>query len=138
MCRTNNIMKKTPQDQIEESHINQSNHSNSDDHELHIDWDIFEKFLISEAAFAIATVLTFLALLHDAVILEFVGPLLLSFVGMIRDIARFLLIFVFVWVSFGIGFTQLYRTFEELEEAACTIDTDEEHDSSCQSPPFSS
>ena len=74
---------------------------------------------ISEATFAIASVLTFLALLHDAIILKFVGPLVVSFVGMISDIGRFVLIFVFVWISFGIGLTQLYRSFEEFEEATC-------------------
>ncbi|XP_072030849.1 short transient receptor potential channel 5-like isoform X3 [Amphiura filiformis] len=106
------------------------NHSNKTQHlHLLLDWNTYDTLFISEATFAIATVLTFLAVLHDAVILSFVGPLLVSFVGMIADIARFLLIFVFVWVSFGIGFTQLYQTFTELEEATC-------QGPDCQLPPF--
>ena len=94
-----------------------------------LDWETYSTLFVAEAAFAIANVLTFLAVLHDCIILSFVGPLLVSFVRMIADIAKFALIFVFVWRSFGIGFTQLYQTFTELEEASC-------QGPDCRIPPF--
>lgn len=100
-----------------------------------LDWEVYHTLFISEAAFAIGTVLTFLALLRDAVILSFVGPLLVSFVGMIADIARFLLIFVFVWISFGIGMTLLYQALGRLEEAMCIL---RDRPTDCQPTPFAS
>ena len=101
-----------------------------DDHpEIMVDWLTVDIFL-SETMFVLGTVLTFLSLLHDAVILEFVGPLIVSFVGMAADIGRFLVIFACVWVSFGIGLTQLYQTIGQIEKLGCK-------DKDCDDLPFS-
>ena len=46
-------------------------HDGDDHPKIIVDWHAFEILIISEAMFALGSVLTFLTLLHDAVILEF-------------------------------------------------------------------
>ena len=82
----------------------------------------YDPLLISEAAFSVATVLSFLSLLRDIVVLAFVGPLRVSLGGMISDILRFVFLFAFVWVSFGIGMTHLYQTYDVMSGIRCDKD----------------
>ena len=90
--------------------------------------------LIAEGLFAIATVLSFLVLLRDVVIVSFVGPLRVSIGRMISDIVRFAILFIFVWISFALGLTQLYQTYEIVNLANCRGNKNEE----CKRSPFSS
>ena len=53
--------------------------------------------------------------------MESLGPLLVSIKGMMVDVCKFLVIFIFVLVSFAIGLTQLYRTFEALDKELCEV-----------------
>ncbi|XP_072046465.1 short transient receptor potential channel 5-like [Amphiura filiformis] len=75
--------------------------------------------LIGDALIGVATVLSFLALLRDIVAVAFVGPLIASFGGMISDIVRFFIVFIFVWISFALGMTQLYTTHDIIKMANC-------------------
>ena len=81
---------------------------------------------LSEAAFSVATVLSFLSLLRDIVVLGFVGPLRVSLGGMISDIMRFVFLFAFVWVSFGIGMTHLYQTYAVMSAIRCDKDPNQD------------
>ncbi|XP_072030430.1 short transient receptor potential channel 5-like [Amphiura filiformis] len=87
--------------------------------------------LLGDALFGVATVLSFLALLRDFVVVAFVGPLRVSFGRMISDIVRFLILFIFVWISFALGMTQLYTTYDIIERANCF-----EHKDTCIPSPF--
>ncbi|XP_038070322.1 transient-receptor-potential-like protein isoform X2 [Patiria miniata] len=97
------------------------------------DWSQFDPLLLAEAAFAVANVLTYLHLLHSLLILGFLGPLLISFRDMILDVAKFFIIFIFVTISFSLGLTQLYHTFEKLDLEACLVAKDK---SECSGTPF--
>ena len=81
--------------------------------------DDLNPLLISEACFAIATVLSFLSLFRDMVAISFVGPLRVSLGGMITDIIRFFIIFFFVWLSFAMGMRQLYQTYDVITAVNC-------------------
>ncbi|XP_072045829.1 short transient receptor potential channel 5-like [Amphiura filiformis] len=78
-----------------------------------------DKILIGDALFGVATVLSFLALLRDFDIVGFVGPLRVSFGGMISDMVRFVILFMFVWISFALGMTTVYSTYDTIEIANC-------------------
>ena len=73
----------------------------------------------ADAFFAVATVLSCLVFLRDFVVVAFVGPLRTSFGGMISDIIRFFILFIFVWISFALGMTQLYTTYELVDSINC-------------------
>ncbi|XP_072030400.1 transient-receptor-potential-like protein [Amphiura filiformis] len=87
--------------------------------------------LIGDALIGVATVLSFLALLRDIVVVAFVGPLRASFGGMISDIVRFFIVFIFVWISFALGMTQLYTTYDIIKMANC-----DENDDGCKHSAF--
>ena len=92
-----------------------------------------DPLFISEAAFAVATVLSFLSSLRDIVVLAFVGPLRVSLGGMISDIVTFIFLFAFVWISFGIGMTHLYQAYDMINQVACEMTGE----SDCEAPIFS-
>ncbi|XP_072030246.1 transient-receptor-potential-like protein [Amphiura filiformis] len=87
--------------------------------------------LLGDALFGVATVLSFLALLRDFVVVAFVGTLRVSFGKMISDVVRFLILFIFVWISFALGMTQLYTTYDIIESAICY-----DHEDKCIPSPF--
>ena len=88
-------------------------------------WHDFRAQLVSEAAFAIANVLSFLQILRHLIIFALLGPLLISFSGMIYDVLKFFTIFGCVLVSFSIGMTQLYHKFEALKIKTCSLNPGE-------------
>ncbi|XP_072029117.1 transient receptor potential-gamma protein-like isoform X2 [Amphiura filiformis] len=75
--------------------------------------------LLSEVFFAVATILSFLSLFREMIANFFVGPLRVSLGGMITDIIRFIIIFVFIWISFAMGMRQLYQSYNIVTAIHC-------------------
>ncbi|XP_033639719.1 short transient receptor potential channel 4-like [Asterias rubens] len=91
------------------------------DHAETMLWSPYDPIFIAEAAFAVASVLTQLSLLDPMVVMNFVGPLQISLCGMLRDTAKFILLFIVVWTAFSLGLTHVYRTFEMIRKEACGV-----------------
>ncbi|XP_022080005.1 transient-receptor-potential-like protein [Acanthaster planci] len=94
-------------------------------------WQEFQAQLISQGAFALANMLSFLHILHHLLAFALLGPLLVSFIGMTRDVLKFFAIFGCLLVTFSIGMTQLYHKFEALDVHFCNRDGEP-----CQDTPF--
>ena len=92
--------------------------------ESRLDWDPFEPLLIAEAAFALANVLTFVRLLDATVLIAHLGILQVSLMRMFRSVIKFLCLYSFIWVSFSLGLTQLYRPYEHVKIKHCLEETD--------------
>ncbi|XP_038077017.1 short transient receptor potential channel 4-like isoform X2 [Patiria miniata] len=105
--------------------------SNNEMQDTEHTWQDFQAQLVSEAAFAIANVLSFLQILHHLLAFALLGPLLVSFTGMAYDVLKFFMIFCCLLVSFSIGMTQLYHKFEALEVKACHLEAE-----TCGDTPF--
>ncbi|XP_038045003.1 short transient receptor potential channel 5-like isoform X2 [Patiria miniata] len=103
------------------------------ENESRYDWHVFDPLLVAESAFALANVLTYLHLVHSLVILESLGPLLISYKSMVADVTKVAVIFIFLVISFSLGLTQLYRTFERLDLQTCMSINDK---SECPDMPF--
>lgn len=71
---------------------------------------------------AVANILSFLRLLHATVAFQFVGPLQISFGAILKDMCRFACLLVFVLIAFGMGFTQLYATYNTQNDVECHMD----------------
>ncbi|XP_072046558.1 short transient receptor potential channel 4-like [Amphiura filiformis] len=93
--------------------------------ESRLDWYAYEPLLIAEAAFAVANVLTFVRLLDATVLVAPLGILQVSFMQMFRAVIKFLCLYTFIWVSFALGLTQLYRPYEHVKQKHCKEQTDE-------------
>ncbi|XP_072031974.1 short transient receptor potential channel 4-like [Amphiura filiformis] len=106
--------------------------------ESRFDWHSHEPILIAEAAFAVANVFTFVRLLDITVLIAGLGALQVSFKKMFRPIFKFLALFSFVWLSFSLGTTQLYRSFEDAMLELCEHNhrIDETHDCPDNEPHF--
>ncbi|XP_072030429.1 short transient receptor potential channel 3-like [Amphiura filiformis] len=89
------------------------------DEQVSFSMDPNDNVLMGDALFGVATVLSFLALMRDFDIVRFVGPLRVSFGRMISDMVRFVILFLFVWISFALGMTMLYSTYDTIETANC-------------------
>ncbi|KAJ8025106.1 Short transient receptor potential channel 7 [Holothuria leucospilota] len=98
------------------------------DNQTRFNWDPYDPVFLCEATFAVANILSFIRMIQVCVIFKFLGPLQISLSGIIVQIIKFLVIFSFVWISFALGFSQLYRSFETLEKYKCTED--------CREPAF--
>eukprot|EP00057_Strongylocentrotus_purpuratus_P003474 XP_003726735.1 PREDICTED: transient receptor potential-gamma protein isoform X1 [Strongylocentrotus purpuratus] len=85
-------------------------------------WDTFDPQLIAEICFSVANILSFLRLLHATVAFQFVGPLQISFGAILKDMGRFACLLVFVLTAFGMGFTQLYATYNTQDDDECRMD----------------
>lgn len=82
-------------------------------------WDAEEPILISEGLFAVAKVMSFLRPIALTVMNRHVGPMQISLGGMMFDIAKFLLIFSFVWFAFSVGMNQLFFNYSNQVTAVC-------------------
>ncbi|XP_022085174.1 transient receptor potential-gamma protein-like isoform X3 [Acanthaster planci] len=71
-------------------------------------WKPYDPILVAEALFALAKVMSFMRMICLTVINRHVGPMQISLGGMMMDIAKFLIIFCFVWFAFSMGMNQLY------------------------------
>ncbi|XP_072029115.1 transient receptor potential-gamma protein-like [Amphiura filiformis] len=92
--------------------------------------DDLNPLILSEVFFAIATILSFLTIFRELVINFFVGPLRVSLGGMITDIIRFAIIFMFVWISFAMGMRQLYQSYNIVTALHCN------NPDGCEMAPF--
>ncbi len=99
--------------------------------ESRLDWYAYEPLLIAEAAFAVANVLTFVRLLDATVLVAHIGILQVSMMRMFRAVLKFLCLFFFIWVSFSLGLTQLYRPYDDVRAKHCRethgLDCEETH-----------
>ncbi|XP_022085140.1 short transient receptor potential channel 4-like isoform X3 [Acanthaster planci] len=83
-------------------------------------WNSDDPMLISEGLFAIAKVLSFLRPISLTVMNRHVGPMQISLGGMMFDIAKFMLIFLFVLFAFSLGMNQLYGYYASEMIAKCS------------------
>ncbi|XP_071803242.1 transient receptor potential-gamma protein-like [Asterias amurensis] len=130
------LLRETVQDEVEQPLVDTVQYGMQIG-DTRFEWNQHEPLLIAEAAFSVANVLTFLHLLHCLLVVESLGPLLVSMRGMMADVCKFLVIFIFVLVSFAIGLTQLYRTFEALDKVLCEASNKEaSNKEDCPETPF--
>nr|XP_054767390.1 transient receptor potential-gamma protein-like [Lytechinus pictus] len=85
-------------------------------------WHTFDPQLVAEVCFSVANVLSCMRLLHATISFQFVGPLQISFGAILSDIGRFFCLLIFVLVAFGLGFTQLYATYNTENDVVCQAD----------------
>nr|XP_006814990.1 PREDICTED: transient receptor potential protein-like [Saccoglossus kowalevskii] len=83
------------------------------------EWNQWDPTLVSSVTFAVANVLSVLRLLRVIVMNDLVGPLQISLSKMNYDIFKFLFIFFFVWVAFGLGISQIYWLYAANNELQC-------------------
>ena len=76
-------------------------------------------FVLSDVFFGVASIFSFLNLFRELVGNFFVGPLRVSLGGMIGDIIRFTIIFIFVWISFAMGLRQIYQSYNVVTTIHC-------------------
>lgn len=79
--------------------------------------------------------LTVLRLLYTLILVEFLGPLVISLSRMLLTVGRFLIVSVLILVSFALGLTQLFAPYQTL--MPCTDDVDEEESLCGQTEMFS-
>ncbi|XP_070548230.1 short transient receptor potential channel 4-like isoform X2 [Ptychodera flava] len=101
------------------------------------EWNQWDPTLLADAIFAVACVLSVLRLLRIIVISELVGPLQISLSKMNYDIMKFIFIFTFVWIAFGLGLSQVYWAYAASDEISCLQD-DEGTVKECSYQPFGS
>ncbi|XP_038063933.1 short transient receptor potential channel 4-like isoform X2 [Patiria miniata] len=82
-------------------------------------WNSDDPMLIAEGLFAIAKVLSFLRPISLTVMNRHVGPMQISLGGMMFDITKFMLIFLFVLFAFSLGMNQLYGYYAAEYRTQC-------------------
>ncbi|KAI0225455.1 Short transient receptor potential channel 4 [Lamellibrachia satsuma] len=78
------------------------------------EWNQFDLSLISEAVFSIAFLFAFGRLMYFFLISHSFGPLLLSLGYMIKDIVKFMVIFIIIVLAFATGLYTLYHQYKGL------------------------
>ena len=69
------------------------------------------EFIVADVLYASAAVLAFFHLAHAFQISSTLGPLQLSLYRMLRDVAKFLLIFLLLFIAFGTGIVKVYSYY---------------------------
>ncbi len=72
------------------------------------DWDSADPTLIAEGLFAVANVFSFARIIYLFQANPYLGPLQISLGCMLIDIAKFMVIFFLILLSFACGMNQLY------------------------------
>ena len=70
----------------------------------------------------VANILSVLRILHATVAFQLVGPLLISFGAIVKDVFKFACLFVFVLMAFALGLTELYSTYAVEYRMECEED----------------
>lgn len=76
-----------------------------------INWDPSDPQIISEGLYAIAVVLSFSRIAYILPANESFGPLQISLGRTVKDIFKFMVIFIMVFVAFMIGMFNLYSYY---------------------------
>ncbi|KAJ7320117.1 hypothetical protein JRQ81_019628 [Phrynocephalus forsythii] len=89
-----------------------------------IDWDPSDPQIISEGLYAIAVVLSFSRIAYILPANESFGPLQISLGRTVKDIFKFMVIFIMVFVAFMIGMFNLYSYYlgAKQNEAFTTVE----------------
>ncbi|KAM9170126.1 short transient receptor potential channel 6 isoform 2-T3 [Pangshura tecta] len=89
-----------------------------------INWDPFDPQIISEGLYAIAVVLSFSRIAYILPANESFGPLQISLGRTVKDIFKFMVIFIMVFVAFMIGMFNLYSYYRgaKQNEAFTTVE----------------
>ncbi|XP_015588329.1 short transient receptor potential channel 4 [Cephus cinctus] len=77
-------------------------------------WHKYDPTLVSEGLFCIATIMAFFKLMFICQLNYHLGPLQMSLGKMINDVAKFIVIFSIVMISFAAGLTRLYQYYDEM------------------------
>ncbi|XP_046398148.1 short transient receptor potential channel 3-like [Ischnura elegans] len=75
-------------------------------------WDPLDPTLLAEGCFAVATILSFSKLLLLCQLNFYLGPLQVSLGKMTKDLAKFLVIFIVIIISFTAGLCRLYHYYQ--------------------------
>ncbi|XP_071453244.1 short transient receptor potential channel 1-like [Hetaerina americana] len=75
-------------------------------------WDQLDPTLLAEGFFAVATILSFSKLLLLCQLNFYLGPLQVSLGKMTKDLAKFLVIFIVIIISFTAGLCRLYHYYD--------------------------
>ncbi|XP_072035080.1 short transient receptor potential channel 5-like [Amphiura filiformis] len=95
--------------------------------ELHIEFLEYywwHPYLLSNAMFAISTVISFLRMLSYVVVSNVIGPLQISLGSMVTRSAHFFLVVAVVLFSFAVGLTYIYSYYEETNSITCNGSTE--------------
>ena len=68
-------------------------------------------FIVADVLYASATVLAFFHLAHAFQVSSTLGPLQLSLYRMLKDVAKFLFIFLMLFIAFATGLIKIYSYY---------------------------
>ncbi|CAG9825081.1 unnamed protein product [Phaedon cochleariae] len=77
-------------------------------------WHQLDPLLIAEGCFAIATIMAFFKLMFFCRLNYYMGPLQISLGKMCADLAKYVIIFVIVIVSFSAGMCRFYQYYDSM------------------------
>ncbi|XP_076547129.1 short transient receptor potential channel 4 isoform X2 [Osmia lignaria lignaria] len=83
-------------------------------------WHKYDPTLIAEGIFCLATIMSFLKLLHICQLDYNLGPLQLSLGKMFKDVGKFIILFSIIILAFTSGTCRLYQYYDEM------VQTDDE------------
>ena len=70
-----------------------------------------DPFIVADVLYASATVLAFFHLTHVFQVNSTLGPLQLSLYRMLKDVVKFLIIFLMLFIAFGTGVVKVYSYY---------------------------
>ncbi|XP_077985404.1 short transient receptor potential channel 4-like [Glandiceps talaboti] len=101
------------------------------------DWPNWDPTLLSECLYAVANVVSVLRILRIIVLFQFVGPMQISLVNIVWDVLKFLFIFMWVWLAFSLGITQVYWSYNLQDVLTCYQNLNNTA-TTCDDSPFAS
>ncbi|KAJ8973595.1 hypothetical protein NQ317_010032 [Molorchus minor] len=75
-------------------------------------WHHLDPLLIAEGCFAIATIMSFFKLMFFCRLNYYMGPLQISLGKMCADLAKYIMVFVIVIISFSAGLCRFYQPYD--------------------------
>ncbi|XP_023310335.1 short transient receptor potential channel 4-like [Anoplophora glabripennis] len=86
-------------------------------------WHQLDPLLIAEGCFAIATIMAFFRLIFFCRLNYYMGPLQISLGKMCADLAKYIIVFVIVILSFSAGLCRFYQPYDGMIQVDSDIKT---------------
>lgn len=86
-------------------------------------WHQLDPLLIAEGCFCIATIMAFFRLIFFCRLNYYMGPLQISLGKMCADLAKYIIVFVIVILSFSAGLCRFYQTYDGMIQVDNDIKT---------------
>ncbi|KAJ8940174.1 hypothetical protein NQ318_019383 [Aromia moschata] len=84
-------------------------------------WHHLDPLLIAEGCFAVATVMSFFKLMFFCRLNYYMGPLQISLGKMCADLAKYIMVFVIVILSFSAGLCRFYQSYDSMIQSADVV-----------------